>query len=694
MAKPCPTDDDTRARRRVGTAVTRFLSSLARRRRVQVTVIAMAWIAALAVALPALAGRSGPRPPTEIALSQAVRDIGTHRVVRADLGESESTVVLRYRDGRVVTTRFPRAYTRSLTDDLLRAGVLTRTLRPDATGMPLWEALVRLAPPLLLGVLLVVLLRAQLGGTGQSGRQSRLLEVPGTSFADVAGCAEAVADLAEIAVMIRDPGRFRETGARMPRGYLLVGPPGTGKTLLARAVAGEAGVPFFSTSGADFTDMFVGVGRRRIRTLFSQARRAAAETGGAVVFLDEIDAVGGTRARERRDAASDDRDATLVALLTEMDGFGAPASRRHGWPPSRWVRRGHRSSRQGDPGTHRAATDGLVMVLAATNRSESLDPALTRPGRFDRQITVAPPDAAGRAAVLRVHAARVSLAGDVDLDALGRRTPGLVGADLENLVNEAAMEAGRRDRRTVDASCFEEALATIAMGRARTSALVSERDRRITAWHEAGHAVTAMALAHADDPVSVTIVPRGTAGGSTWMGGNDHAFLTREQALARLAVSLGGRAGEELALDGSYSQGAASDLEAATELALAMATEYGMTRLGLARRPRTNHAIPSDVLDVVNELLDDALATARACLTGHGNLFEAVVDGLLERETLAQTDLSGLRDRFAPSSAPAQGVPLPGAGRLLPSGTVPAPSGVGVPLPSRRLASPASPSGS
>ena len=441
------------------------------------------------------------------------------------------------------------------------------------------------------------------------------VEVPPTRFADVAGCPEAVADLAEVVAFLGAPGRLATTGARMPRGYLLAGPPGTGKTLLARAVAGEAGVPFFATSGADFNDTFIGMGRKRVRSLFARARRAAARHGGAVVFLDEVDALGGRRADCRRDSASDDHDATLVALLTELDGF--------------------------DP----RAGAGIV-VLAATNRPDALDPALTRPGRFDRTVAVTAPDPRGRAAILRLHLARVPSAPDVDADLLGRRTPGLVGADLEGLVNEAALEAARRGLPAADADCFDEALATTAMGRARTGAVVSDRDRRITAWHEAGHTVLALLEPDADDPVSVSITPRGPAGGVTWMSGTDDAFLTREEAQARLAVCLGGRAAEEVLLGGSFSQGASGDLAAATDLATAMATRYGMTRLGLAvRRARADGGADAEVLAVVEDLLGAALVRARAVLAEHGELLAAVARELLEHETLDRTALRRIADR-------------------------------------------------
>ena len=330
----------------------------------------------------------------------------------------------------------------------------------------------------------------------------------------------------------------------MPRGFLLVGPPGTGKTLLARAVAGEAGVPFYSAAGSDFSEMFVGVGAARVRDLFAKAKK----TGG-IVFLDEIDSVG--RARNGNapgGGANDERESTLNALLVEMDGF---------------------------------SKENNVVIVAATNRPDILDPALTRAGRFDRQVTVAPPDRRGRTRLLDLYAKDRSMGPDVDFVALARRTPGLTGADICNLVNQAALEAARGKRGVINSGDFDEALATVVMGRARKSAIVTDRDREVTAWHEAGHTVAALVLPDANDPVQVTIVPRGPAGGVTWMGGDDNSFLTRSQARAQLVVALGGRAAEELLLDGDFTQGASGDLQSATGLATQMVTKWGMSNMGL-----------------------------------------------------------------------------------------------------------------
>jgi cell division protease FtsH len=444
------------------------------------------------------------------------------------------------------------------------------------------------------------------GAASRSGSRGKAAvepaEVPTTRFADVAGCDEAIADLTEMVQFLREPERFTRTGAKAPKGALLVGPPGTGKTLLARAVAGEAGVPFFAAAGSDFTEMYVGVGAKRVRELFAAARKHPR----AILFIDEIDTVARRRSGEA-EAGNGETENTLVALLAEMDGFD----------------------------------DSNVVVLAATNRGDILDPALTRPGRLDRKVEVPNPDRRGRERILEVHTAGKPVAADVDLTSIARRTPGFSGAQLAALVNEACMEAARRDAATVTHDCFDHAVATIAMGRARTSALVTEHDREVTAWHEAGHTLAAYLQADADDPVQVTIVPRGPAGGVTWMSGNDDLFLPRRKAHAQLVTALAGRAAEEVLLDGEYTQGASGDLRSATELAYQMATQYGMTRLGYqVRHPQA--AGNDAVSEVVEELLAEAHRAATELLAGHREFLAAVAAGLLDTETLTLAEVTAL----------------------------------------------------
>ena len=425
--------------------------------------------------------------------------------------------------------------------------------------------------------------------------------VPDTRFTDVAGCDEAKAELLELVMFLKEPERFTRTGATAPKGALLSGPPGTGKTLLARAVAGEAGVPMFTAAGSDFVEKYVGVGAQRVRALFAAARTHER----AIIFIDEVDAVARRRSGDG-EASHVESESTLVALLAEMDGF-------------------HASN---------------VIVIAATNRADMLDPAITRPGRLDRKVEVPNPDRRGRQQILAVHAAGKPIEPDVNFEALARRTPGFSGAQLSALVNEACSDAVRRNLETVTAECFDHAVATIAMGRARTSALVTEHDREVTAWHEAGHTLAAYLQADADDPVQVTIIPRGPAGGVTWMSGSDDMFLPRRKAHAQLVTALAGRAAEEILLNGEFTQGAASDLAGATELATAMATQYGMTRLGYQVRRGT--ATAQAVSDVVEELLGHAHAAATNLLGDHKAFLTAVATELLDAETLTLADVHAI----------------------------------------------------
>ena len=394
-------------------------------------------------------------------------------------------------------------------------------------------------------------------------------DVPQTRFKDVAGCKEAVEDLQEIVEVLKHPERFTAVGARTPKGALLVGPPGTGKTLLARAVAGEAGVPFFSAAGSDFVEMYVGVGARRVRELFEKARKA----GGGIVFIDEIDAVGRKRSQNSVSGGEGETENTLISLLNELDGF--------------------RSSN--------------VVVLAATNRPEVLDPALMRPGRLDRRVHVALPDIEGRAEILQVHLREKPTAQDVNLDTLARRTPGMSGA-------------------------------YVVMGRARRSAKIDEQDRLVTAWHEAGHAVCAMRQEGAAPPVAVSIVPRGQAGGVTWMSQTDSQILSRAQLRARLVVALGGRVAEELLLNGEHTAGAASDLEEASNIARQMVDRFGMTDRGLAVRPGGSDSSE----EAVEVLLGEALSDARALLEENRALVESLVRELLEHNDLDEDALRQL----------------------------------------------------
>jgi cell division protease FtsH len=380
-------------------------------------------------------------------------------------------------------------------------------------------------------------------------------------------------------------------------------------------VAGEAGVPFYTAAGSDFAEMFVGVGAARVRDLFSKAKK----TGG-IVFIDELDSVGRARHGAAGSGVSEERESTLNALLVEMDGFGKQDN---------------------------------VVVIAATNRPDVLDNALLRAGRFDRQVTVAPPDRRGRTSLLDLYAQERRIADSVDFVTLARRTPGLTGADISNLVNQAAIEAARNRRVVLEQRDFDEALATVMMGRARKSAVVTDRDREVTAWHEAGHTIAAFLLPHANDPVQVTIVPRGAAGGVTWMAADDDSFMTKSRALAQLTVAMGGRAAEEILLDGDFTQGASGDLASATSLALRMVAQWGMSSLGLATvHPEMTGAAPSEkVLEEVDKLLGEALENARRLVREHSDFMSAIVKELLEEETIDLDGIQALHAKIAGTQA-------------------------------------------
>jgi cell division protease FtsH len=442
-------------------------------------------------------------------------------------------------------------------------------------------------------------------GKGAGGRRGRtdVVDIPETRFCDVAGNEEAVQDLGEYAEFLLHPEKFEATGAEMPKGALLCGPPGTGKTLLARAVAGEAGVPFYSVAGSDFVEMYVGVGAKRVRELFAKARKHER----SIIFIDEIDAIGRKRSSSET-GSSQEGDQTLNALLHEMDGF-------------------HESK---------------VVVLAATNRPDVLDPAIMRPGRLDRRIEVVLPDRRGREKVLAVHCGkRPAIGDDVDLEALARRTPGMSGAELARVVNEACIEAARASATVVTSKHFDAAIELVAMGRARVSAIVTPKDRLVTAWHEAGHTVCAYVQDEAHRPVSVSIIPRGKAGGITWMAEGDDQFLTRSKASAQLVVALGGRAAEMMLLNDDFTQGAYGDLTTATELATTMVLQYGMTSVGLTvhdpSRLGANKATHAD--EVVEELLASSLEQATAALRDREPFFRAIVEKLLDLDTLNAAEL-------------------------------------------------------
>lgn len=467
---------------------------------------------------------------------------------------------------------------------------------------------------------MVLLQRRQLAGkSGFTTAKAEAAAIPPTRFADVAGAVEAVDELKEaVDIMLRRQD-YEARGVTVPRGALLMGPPGTGKTLLARAVAGEAGVPFYSMSGSDFMEMFVGVGAARMRSLFAKARK---HEGGAIVFIDEIDTLGRARAgsAERSLGGSHgEQESTLNALLVELDGFHE---------------------------------DARVFVIGATNRPDLLDPALTRSGRLERQVHVGLPDRLGREDILHTHVAKrnITLGASASLTRVASRTPGMSGAELERVVNEASLSMVRDGHTEVSGDDFDAAIALIVMGKPRLSALVTDRDRRITAWHEAGHATAGIVLEEAESPLSVSIIPRGPAGGVTWFEGRDDQFLSRQQAFARLAVAMSGRAAEELLLNGEFTSGPHGDLQAATNLAFAMTTKFGMVDSMLTSTQADmayTLANDAEVKAAVNALIAEGLERARGVLNEHRDLLEALAEELLARDTLNHEDLARVAARFA-----------------------------------------------
>ncbi|MEM7287531.1 MAG: ATP-dependent zinc metalloprotease FtsH [Actinomycetota bacterium] len=478
-----------------------------------------------------------------------------------------------------------------------------------------------IGPIVFVGLFLFIFLRlngSRNNGFGKAKAKKMEKDMPTVTFADVAGADEAVEELREIKEFLSDPVRFYAMGAKIPKGVLLYGPPGTGKTLLARAVAGEAGVPFFSISGSDFVEMFVGVGASRVRDLFQQAK----EEAPAIVFVDEIDAVGRHRGAGLG-GGHDEREQTLNQMLVEMDGF--------------------------DP------TSGVIMI-AATNRPDILDPALLRPGRFDRQITVDRPDLDGRLEILQVHVSGKPLADDVDLETVARRTPGFTGADLANLMNEAALLAARYRRPHIDMELIDDAIDRVMAGPQRKSRVLSEHERRVIAYHEAGHALVGHVLQHTDPIHKVSIIARGRALGWTLaLPENDRYLRTRSQLHDDLAMLLGGRTAEEM-IFGDPTTGAADDIDRATNVARAMVTEYGMSdRIGprklgktkgevflgkdLAHEADYSQSVAVAVDAEVERFVNLAHDEARAILTAHISTLDALAEALLEHETLGKEEL-------------------------------------------------------
>jgi len=567
---------------------------------------------------------SRPSPPAEIAFSEFLRHVDAGRAVSVTVTDAAIDVALK--DRRIVRTVPPPGFfgtNAAFVTDLARRGVLLQ-VKPVAPSGTLQYGPIGIAL-CFMGLLGYAVYKTTSGRLPSMDSRARTADPNATTirFTDVAGVDEAKDEVAEIVAFLREPQRFQAVGGRIPRGVLLVGPPGTGKTLLARAIAGEAGVPFLFASGSDFVEMYAGVGAARVRRLFKDARKH----GSCIIFIDELDAVG--RARGGHSLSHEEREQTLNQLLVEMDGF----DESHG-----------------------------IVVIAATNRADILDHALLRPGRFDRQVTVSNPDLKGRDEILRVHLKKVTMDPDVNVRSIARGTPGFSGADLANVVNEAALLAGRHGRSSVTTTDLEAARDKVMMGAERRSIALTEAERVNCAWHEAGHAVVAAALPQADPLHKVTIIPRGRAMGVTMqLPEIDRHTYTKEYLDTQVAILMGGRAAEELFME-HMTSGASNDIERATDIAAHMVCEFGMSPLGpLAfsrqgqedRRARqlseeTSRRVDAEIQGIVMRGYD----RARGLLETHRDAVGALATALLDVESLEAEEIASLLERHGVQRRP------------------------------------------
>jgi len=590
--------------------------------------------------------RDNSKATEPLTISEVARMIQGGQVARVIINSDDTIRVVKV-NGTVETALESRKEAdTTLVEQLREYGVTPEQLvklnievsAPSVWGGVLSGALY-LLPVLFMGGLLWFIFRQAQGSNnaamsfGKSRARMFSGEHPTVTFADVAGADEAKQELAEIVEFLKEPQKFIQLGARIPKGVLLVGPPGTGKTLLSKAVSGEAGVPFFSISGSEFVEMFVGVGASRVRDLFDQAKRHSP----CIIFVDEIDAVGRQRGAGLG-GSHDEREQTLNQMLVEMDGFD---------------------------------TDTNVIIIAATNRPDILDPALLRPGRFDRRVTLDRPDVKGREAILKVHVKGKPLEPNADLASVARGTPGFAGADLENLVNEAAILSARRNKKSIGQPELEEAIERVVMGPERKSRLISDEEKRIIAYHEAGHAIVANAIAEADPVQKVTIVGRGQAGGVTWFRPDeDRILMSRKKMLATLAMALGGRAAEELIFD-DITSGASGDIEQVSRMARAMVTQLGMSAemgtLAYGRKEELvflgreiseqrdySDAVAEQIDREVRKLVEDAYKQAKATVKKYRKQLDAVAKKLLEVESITREEFEQL---FPPPFGKKSGTP-------------------------------------
>jgi cell division protease FtsH len=573
---------------------------------------------------------------SQVTTSQALQQLTSHNVKQATIEDKEQRLRLTLDHpvagihGTHVLTQYPEQSTDEITQALRDSPIPDGWDTKVTQQSLLFQVLIYLIP---LGLLLLLLMwmmnNVQGGGNrvlnfGKSKAKQLSKDMPKTTFGDVAGADEAVEELEEIKDFLANPSRYQALGAKIPKGVLLYGPPGTGKTLLARAVAGEAGVPFYSISGSDFVEMFVGVGASRVRDLFEQAK----QNSPCIIFVDEIDAVGRQRGAGLG-GGHDEREQTLNQLLVEMDGFDAR---------------------------------GGIILIAATNRPDILDPALLRPGRFDRQIPVSAPDIQGRRAILEVHSKGKPFDTDVDFQGLAKRTVGFSGADLANVINESALLTAREGGKLINGAALEEAVDRVIGGPRRKNRIISEREKKITAYHEGGHALAAWAMPDLDPVYKLTILPRGRTGGHALVvPEDDKQMMTRSEMIARLVFALGGRSAEELVFH-EPTTGASSDIEQATKIARAMVTEYGMSaRLGAVkygqeqgdpflgrsagRQPDYSLEVAHEIDEEVRALIEAAHTEAWDILNTYRDVLDELVVELMERETLHRKDLQRVFSR-------------------------------------------------
>lgn len=569
----------------------------------------------------------------ELSLSELVRQIDEGQVSELSVAGDGREVTVTYNDLGTMPGQTQLSGTSSIQEELLLLGLSEEQMAtinivnetPSQLGS--WLSLIGIFLPALIIIAFIYFIFRQAQGTnnqamsfGKSRARMFTGDHPTVSFEDVAGCDEAKEELREVVEFLKEPEKFVSFGARIPKGVLLVGSPGTGKTLLAKAVSGEAGVPFFSIAGSEFVEMFVGVGASRVRDLFEQAKRHSP----CIIFVDEIDAVGRQRGAGLG-GSHDEREQTLNQILVEMDGFG---------------------------------TDTHVIILAATNRPDILDPALMRPGRFDRRVVIDKPDIRGREAIFQVHLRGKPLAANVKVNTLARATPGFVGADIENTVNEAALLAARRNKKNIGMSEFQEAIERVQLGPERRSRVMSQEEKEITAYHEAGHALVSHMLPHALAVRKVTIIPRGMAGGVTWYMDEDLYFMSESKFRALIASALGGRIAEEIVF-GEITTGASSDLNQLTKLARAMVTQYGMSEvlgprvygdkqelvfLGreISEQRDYSDLVAEQIDREVRQIIDAEYERAFRIITENRDKLELVAQRLLEVETLEADEFAAL----------------------------------------------------